>query len=241
MSKLTELIRKQGLQSSQPLGFGALVGRAPAAPTLCLIGSTSADDLRSVLEPLGPGAVDAVLITSGEPSSIADSDDLEGLVWGVGPEVLGHGDPGTLVDGGCDFFIIDPNEAPASVVTFREVSTILALAEAVDRDTVAAVRALQVEGSLNTSDLLSDSLSFEDLVQIQRVAVTTGGVVLMTADSDVSTDDLHAMRESGVDGLVVPMEDPSLVTRLRENILELPAPRRPEARNLQAAAPQGRD
>ena len=149
MSKLIELIRKLGQQSQQPLGFGALSAASEPSPTMILIGRTSASAVADELESVEGDVVDAVILDAEGAVSAGDSDALEGLVWGVGPGPLSDADVETLVSAGCDFFVIDPDTAPAAVASQPDAATIVTLSEPADRETSQALRALGVDGSLS--------------------------------------------------------------------------------------------
>ena len=108
-----------------------------------------------------------------------------------------------LEEAGCDYFVIDPQTAPAGVVGRPDVGTFVMMSEAADRETAVALRSLGVDGTLNTSAVGSGDLTFDSLVQLTKVGASTGGVMLVRVESDVSLTDLGALRDAGVNGVVV--------------------------------------
>jgi hypothetical protein len=241
MSKLIDLISRLGQQSAQPIGFGALTGRVESAPTMALIGVASADDHGPGLATDLPDGVDAIIFSVGTGKSVIDLGDSltsEDLVWGVSGGSLDNDDVDGITSAGCDFFLID-HSAPASVVGRPDVGMVVSMSEPVDRETAAALRSLKVDGSLNTSGVGSDGLSFGDLVDLVKIGATVGGVMLVEVSDRVADADLAALRDAGVDGLVVSLSETELVGHLAKSIRELPPRRRPESRGLSVSAPLG--
>ena len=242
MSKLIEIIRKLGEQSQQPLGFGALTGRSGSAPTLILIGTATATDARAEMEAIEGEVVDAVILEADGAVSIGDQDGMDGVVWGVGPGALSNEDVESLVSAGCDFFVIDPENAPAAIVSQSEVATLVTLRESPDRETAAALRGLGVSGSLSRPPADLSEIAYRDLVAIRRMGASVGGVTLVECPRNVSIADLTALRDAGIDGVVAPLSEPERVSEIAGKIREL-APRRKSSRTgetrFQALAPTG--
>ena len=239
MSKLIDLISKLGQQSAQPIGFGALTGRVEAAPTMALIGSASASEFGPGLVAELPEGVDAIVFSGDEARSIPelrDSTTREDLVWGVSSVSLGADDVDALVLAGCDFFIVE-RTTPASVIGRPDTGTLVAISEPEDRETSTALRSLKIDGSLNTSGVGSDGLSFGDVVDLVKIGASIGGVMLVTVNEAISDTDLAALRDAGVDGLLVSMSEGELVSQLVKSIRELPPRRRSDSRGLSATAP----
>ena len=241
MSKLIDLISKLGQQSAQPIGFGALTGRVEATPTMALIGSTSVSELEAILGSGAPDGVDAILLSGDEVKSVLDlskSGSINDLIWGLSAGSLNADDLDASIAAGCDFVLVEP-DSPASVVGKPDLGTIVVTSGPVDRQTGVALRSLKVHGSLNTSDVGSNGLNFNSLVEIVKVGASVGGVMFLSVNKHTSTADLTAMRDAGVDGLVVPLGDIGLVEQIVESIRDIPARKRPEARGLSVTAPTG--
>lgn len=239
MSKLIDMIGRLGQQSAQPIGFGALTGRVESTPTMALIARVSAAGLASGI----PDGVDAIVFTDDEPSLVIDAVRTgmpEGMVWGVSGGGLSNDNLDALIEAGCDYILIEPS-APAGVVGHPDLGTIVATDEPVDRLTGAALRSLKVDGSLNASGTGSGGMNFATLVNVVKVGASIGGVMLVETREEVSKADLMALRDAGVDGLVVPLSDAGLLKQLAESIRELPPRRRAEMRGLSPSAPTNDD
>ena len=244
MSKLIEIIRKLGEQSQQPLGFGALTVRSGPAPTLALIGTATAANVGEGLEAIEGDVVDAVILEADGAVSIGDRGVIDGVVWGVGPGALSNEDVESLVSAGCDFFVINPENAPAAIVSQPEVATLVTLRESPDRETAVALRELGVSGSLSRPPADLSEIAYRDLVAIRRMGAAVGGVTLVECPRNISTADLTALRDAGVDGVVAPLSEPELVSEIAGKIREL-APRKKNPgtgeTRFQALAPTGSD
>ncbi len=242
MSKLIEIIRKLGEQSQQPLGFGALAGRSESSPTLALIGTATAENVAAGMEAIEGDVVDAVMLDSEDAVSIKSRNGMDGVVWGVGPGALSNEDVESLVSAGCDFFVIDPETAPAAVVSQSDTATIVTLNEPADRETAAALRGLGVVGSLSRPPVELTEIAYRDLVAISRMGASVGGMILVECPRGVSTADLTALRDAGVDGVVVSLSESERVSDIAGKIRELPARNRsarPGETRFQALAPSG--
>ena len=241
MSKLIELIRKLGQQSQQPLGFGALSAASEPSPTMILIGRTSAASVADELKAVEGDVVDAVILDAEGAVSAADSDALDGLVWGVGPGPLSDADVETLVSAGCDFFVIDPDTAPAAAASQPDAATIVTLSEPTDRETSLALRALGVDGSLSAPPVGLEEITYKDLLAVQRMGMSTGGATLVQPPDAISESGLAALRDAGVDGVAVSLSDAARVSDLAEKIRALPPRKRSQAQEtrFQALAPSG--
>ena len=239
MSKLIEIVRKLGEQSQQPLGFGALTGRSGVAPTLALIGTAT---VRAEMEAVEGDVVDAVILEADGIGSIRDQDGVDGVVWGVGPGALSNEDVESLVSSGCDFFVINPENAPAAIVSQPDVATLVTLEESPDRETAAALRGLGVSGSVSRPPAELTEIAFKDLVAIRRMGASVGGAVLVECPRGVSTSDLTALRDAGVDAVVVSLSEPERVSDIAGKIRELPPRKKssgPGETRFQALAPSG--
>ena len=84
-------------------------------------------------------------------------------------------------------------------------------------------------------------MNFATLVNVVKVGASIGGVMLVETREEVSRADLMALRDAGVDGLVVPLSDADLLKQLVESIRELPPRRRAEVRGLSPSAPTNDD
>ncbi len=240
MSKLIELIGRLGQQSAQPIGFGALTGRVESPRAMALIGSASAEKSASHLSSGLPDGVDAIVFSDEDAGSVLEavgSGVLGDLVWGASGGDLSNDDLDALTEAGCDYVFVAPS-APAGVVGNPDLGTIVLAGEPVDRLTGAALRSLRVDGSLNTSAIEGGGMNFATLVNVVKVGASIGGVMLIETKESISAADLTALRDAGVDGLVVALENTELVGQLAESIRELPPRRRPEARGLSPSAPR---
>ena len=135
MSKLIELIGRLGQQSAQPIGFGALIGRVEASPTMALIGDVSQGAFTGGMDEEMAGVADAMLFMGAESESILTNTFDESMIWGVSCEKLTGDELDVLEEAGCDYFVIDSQTASAAVIGRPDVGTIVMMSEAADRET----------------------------------------------------------------------------------------------------------
>ena len=239
MSKLLELISRLGQHAAQPIGFEALAGKVEASPSMALIGIASASTCDSDLDAIGREFVDAVVFDPDEARFALESGQFDDLIWGIVYRSMEDEVLESLVSAGCDFLFFEIDNAPAAILSQPDVALIAALKAPVSRRTSEALRSLGVDGSWNVSgQARSGGLEFEDLINLNQIAASTGGVTLTNVDGDISISGLAALRDAGVDGLVTLLSDHKRVTELADAIRQLP-PRTPRrSKGWQALSPE---
>ena len=239
MSKLLDLISKFGQQAAQPIGFEALAGRTVASPSMALIGIASASTCDRDLDAIGRELVDAVVFDPDEARLALEAGQFDDLIWGIVYRSMEEEVLESLVSAGCDFIFFETYNAPATIISQPEVALIACLEAPVSRKTSAALRSLGVDGSWNLSgEVRLGGLEFEDLIGLNKIAASTGGVTLVNDEGGSSLATLTALRNAGVDGLVTSLSNHERVIELAQAVRQLP-PRNPHrSKGFQALSPE---
>ena len=101
-----------------------------------------------------------------------------------------------------------------------------------------------MSGSLSGPPADLEGIGYRDLVAILRMGASVGGVLLVEPPANVTTSDLTALRDAGVDGIVAELSDSERVSELAKKIRELPPRKRGAGSGetrFQALAPSGSD
>ena len=206
MSRFIELLEKVGDTAPSPLGFAAATGRDDAAPQMALVALVTADDLVE-----SPGVADAdaaaLLVETEFPMPDAAAGALEGRLWGVrlvpSPAAYTVEQVEALVEQGCDFVVFESMDSAASILNDEELGRVVVLNADADEETSRAVADLSFDAVLLGWAVTGRPLILGDLVGIQRVRRNVGQPFLIEAPDGLEPADVEALRNLGVDGLVV--------------------------------------
>ena len=228
MSKLIERLERTTTQSPQPMGFGPASRRGDTAPSLAVVGRASASELAANPD-LAKAGVDAVLVVLDADAGGAQSA-LEGVVWGVGVGAgvgvgVGVEQVAAAKEAGCDFVALDADGAPASLLADEDLGKLIAVSGDLDEHAAGAIRGLDFDGALYALDGDLSPLSLARLIDVQRAHRLLGDPFLLAAPSELAQDDLRALRDAGVAGIVAPLADADAIARMRQSISELPPKR----------------
>ena len=169
---------------------------------MALIGIASASTCDRDLDAIGRELVDAVVFDPDEARLALEAGQFDDLIWGIVYRSMEEEVLESLVSAGCDFIFFETYNAPATIISQPEVALIACLEAPVSRKTSAALRSLGVDGSWNLSgEVRLGGLEFEDLIGLNKIAASTGGVTLVNDEGGSSLATLTALRNAGVDGL----------------------------------------
>jgi hypothetical protein len=211
MSKLADRIKKIGRAEPQRIGFTA----TPAAPgpSLLVVVSLDVSDAGKAGEIVNAGA--DVLVFGGELKKGGAYPPGSGLRG----ESLGRAAVSAAREAGADFVLIG-TRIPSESLLEEGIGFVLELPEDAD-DT-----RLRLLGDLNLDAIVvqapPEPLTLESLLGLRRVASLTRTPLLASVETAVSGTALHALRESGVVGVIVTGASAADIGALRERILALP-------------------
>jgi len=242
MSKLADLFSKAGQGSSQSFGFGLATANDQSPRAIVLIGLVDARGLAkraALLE----ADVDAILVEcGGKPLAKSSAAALEGKLWGAGMSGFSQESVEALKDQGCDFLVFDPGSTSATALGDDDLGSIIIVPSDLDRETARAIHAIKVTGAYLTSDLVGRDITVAGLIEMQRVRSLIDGPFVTMAPASPSVSDLTVLRDAGVNGLAVRLEDEDAVEQLCESMKEVAPKRRPSgAGDWRALAPQSDD
>ena len=204
MSRLIDELNRVVRAVPQPMGFKTS-HPASSKPRILLIASLAAnDDTGRLVE-----GSDAVLLrltksqlTAKSIQKIASS--IPDLPWGSWLEGAGAEKIETLVGGGCDFVAFPATGLVSAIPQESKVGKVLQVESSLGEGLVRAVNDLPVDAVLN-SDVCEagDPIAWHHLMLLQRLANLLTKPLLASVPSKITANELKALWEAGVDGVVI--------------------------------------
>ena len=236
MSKLLDKLDRIGRGTPAPMGFGT-ARRTEKVSSLALV--TMIGDQRKgqqgAIAKLGP---DGALLDGGASKSnlkkLAAS--LGDVPWGVKVGELTEESAAGFRDLGCDFLAFEAGNVALAALESTEIAYLLHIQGDMPERQLRAVEDLPVDVVVLELDSLSLPLTLEHLISIASVRVEFSKYILLKIPGTLSPAELMALREAGIDGLVVDASDvtPKDLKDLKERLMALP--RRQKGRSARAGA-----
>lgn len=221
MGKLLEKLRQVSRGSAQPLGFKTTASASKNPPMVliaCLAGGP-ARAAAGVKE-----SADAVLLKGGQSREKLVAS-LGEFPWGASLEQATEEELTQLKGEGCDFLVFDAAKAPPAVLLEEEMGKIVEIDPSLADGLIRAIDQLPIDAVLIGGE---PSLSVHRLMLCQHVANLMHKPLIALAPLDVSKEDLEVLRDVGMAGVAVTVEEEAKeeLLRLRQTIDALPPSRR---------------
>ena len=240
MSKLVSRIEKISRGSPAPMGFGA-TARAAQTPAMALIGILSQNSLEGAkcLASLdADGALLADVDSGEEISTMAEA--LGPTPWGVKTHALDGEAADSLVQKGCDFFLVSPDSVTVEAAKDDRAAFILSLPVDANDGFLRALEDLPISAAFIS---LTDNgpLTLQRLIDVGSVRTMFDKYLLVEIPVSLSAKELEGLRDMGVDAVVVDVGAASeeSLKAMKERLLELPRQRKPRSERTSAVIPAG--
>lgn len=219
MSKLADRIRKAARPEPAPMGFGAHAARA-RNPSLLVIVRLSSGDAGKAEEASNKGA-DAVIVDGLDSGKAKDAvAKAGGLAFGVRPSDGGRQTMAALRAAGVDFAVLDAESTAAEAMLEEKVGFVL------DFHGDANDTGLRLLGELGLDAIIipdrPERLTLAELLKLRRLASLTRVPLLTAVKPDAEAGYLHALRDSGVAGVIVDASALGKLGDLKSRIASLP-------------------
>jgi hypothetical protein len=241
MSQLIEKFQKASSGGAVPLGFRAARTDAPVPRLLLIAGLTGT-------VPDNPGGyiagADAVMVRMAEAPSektlqkMAAS--LASVPWGLYLEDASNGPIEKAGEFGLDFVVFSTAGRVAAAPRDKKVGKVLEVESAMDDGLLRAINELPVDGMLISDGPESGPLLWHQLMIYQHLADLFPKPLIVPVPVDFSADELKAIWEAGVDGILVAADvgKPGGFNELRQAIDTLPPRTARKRGQLQILLPQ---
>ena len=259
MSIFVERMQKVGREISAPIGFGTSSKRTDSFSDMIIIGGIGFEKFVKIYP--SPHThntlikkheldnnVDAILIdiTSSVTKRVSDhirqlednySSLLTDRLWGVRSHSLTMEQLSHIKEIGCDFIVFDIGETPAIILSDESIGKVIALGTEVDNDLSNAVDCLNLDCVLFISKDLSLPLTVGEMVKFQMVRNRIDKHFIVEIPTDLEPNDVETLRNANISGLLIDLESPKAITKLKKTISDLPV-RKDKSRNRSSMEPQ---
>jgi len=234
MSKLADRIRKAARPEPAPLGFGAHAARATRS-SLLVIARLSSGDAGKAEEASKKGA-DVVIVDGADAGKARDTvAKAPGLTVGIRPNTADRKSVAALRDAGADFVVLDAESTAAEAMLEEKIGFVL------DHRGDGDDTGLRLLGEVGLDAIIIPSppehLTLAELLKLRRLAALTRVPLLTAVKPDAEAGHLHALRDSGVAGVIVESSALGKLGDLKARIDSLPARGRGREERAEAVLP----
>jgi hypothetical protein len=234
MSKFIDKLNRLFQGETQPIGFRAREPVSPK-PKIQLVASLAQENAEGLTDHV-VGA-DAGLLRIAKPSTGTEalqkmSQALPDIPWGGWLQGRGLGGIKQLTKAGCDFIVFPATDTPLALIENKETGRILEVEASLTEGLLRTTNELPVDAVLVAGGQREGhSLTWQHLMLFQRFADLLTKPLLVPIPVKVTGDELQALWEAGVSGVVIevsPEQPQDSLKKLRQVIdkLELPTVRR---------------
>lgn len=241
MSRLIDKLSGMKKNEARPFGFG-LGKPASEKSRIQLIVNLTPENFDKVEDYLSPADGVIVRVTRSEDvdsiqriCAVKDGPPAGGLLQSVDAETLKK-----LTDIPCDFAVLSP-DAPLVAIQQDKMGRILQLDLSLSDGTLRAANDLPVDAVLVTGQVEANSLTFNQLLSIQRLAHLVSKPILVEIAGDLDKAELQALWDTGISGVVVKVatkKSADKLADLRKILEDLTPPSQHKKNRLSPLLPQ---
>ena len=227
MSKFLDRLERISQGAPAPMGFGT--PRAQKIPGMALVGLVSGDYAAGIgaLTELAP---DAALISIADglpPLSELGASVGEAIPWGLCVSSLTEEEAHTYEDGGSDLLAFSLEGTPVSALASDGMARILCIEPSIQIEQLRTIDALPIDVVLLSMPGISAPWTLADLATIAGISQRVDKYLLVEVSQLPGAKDLEAIREVGVQALVVDVGAVSAesLAELKAALLEMPRQR----------------
>ena len=226
MNKLLDLLDRIREGAPAPIGFG--VSRRPEKlPGMALIGLVSKDHAKGMAVVASQG-LDAVMVAGADgPEGVKQAGEgLKDKPWGARVTSLSQDEAQAYQDNGADLLAFPLEGIAASVLANEDIARILCIEPNMEDRELRAVSSLPVDCFLLPLSQAGDSLTLSDLAAVGSVSRRSDKYILLEVSRQPNGKDLEALRDIGVQALVVDVSAVSAknLKALKDALMEMPKP-----------------
>jgi len=227
MSKLIDKLNRVSQSASQPMGFGTTQSLTPR-PKMLLIANLTKANVDSLADYVA--GADGGLLHISQGSGVETlrevSQAISEIPWGWWLRDGGQREIDQIVKAGCDFVVFPATSTPLAIPQGNEIGRILQVEASLSADLLQAINDLPIDAVLVASEQGKDYfLTWHHLMLFRRFANLLTKPLLVSIPPEVTTNELQALREAGVDGVIVEVgigQPAGKLNELRQAIDKLP-------------------
>lgn len=223
MNKLLDLLDRIREGAPAPIGFG--VSRPVKLPGMAVIGLVTKNYAKGMAVVADQG-LDAALVAGADgPEAVKQAGEgLKGKPWGARVTSLSQDEAQAYQDNGADLLVFPLDSTAASVLANEDIASILCIEPNMEDRELRAVSSLPVDCFLLTLSQAGDSLTLSDLAAVGSISRRSDKYILLEVSRPPNGKDLEALRDIGVQGLVVDVAAVSAksLKELKAALMEMP-------------------
>jgi len=233
MSRFIDKLNQVSKTEPQPMGFRAAqpVSQVPKMLLVASLAQANIDGLADYVVGADAGLLH-VPKSSGAKTLQKICQAASDIPWGGWLKDIGLGEIKQMAKAGCDFVVFPAATTSLAILQDEEVGRVLQVEVSLSEGLLRAVDELPVDAVLVASTQEGEySLTWHHLMVYQRFASLLTQPLLVSIPSNVTANELQALREAGVDGVIVGVEEgqpADRLSQLRQAIdqLTFPSPRK---------------
>lgn len=206
VSRFIDKLNQVSLAVPQLMGFKAAQPVSPQ-PKLLLIASlaqANVDRLADYVAGADAGLLPISKLSSGAKTLQKICQVVSNIPWGVWLRDIGRGEIKQIVTVGCDFMVFPAANTSLAILQDDEVGKILQVEASVGEGLLRVVDELPIDAVLIAGEQEGEYfLTWHHLMLFQRFADLLAKPLLVCIPSDVTANELQALGEAGVCGMIV--------------------------------------
>ncbi len=234
MSKLLDKLDKAAQPAPRRMGFVAADASAPVPPLALIVRFDSSTALSI---PDAAQHADSVILTVPQANQAPLPANLpESTPWGIQASSLNAEDLSPLTEQGCDFFVLNAQASPASLLNDENTAKVLSVLPSIEEEYLRILEDVPIDCVLIEHGTRED-LKINDLMTLRSILTAVTKPSIVNIRPEMSEGDLRALRHVGVIGVVVDVaseEDAAQLPRLRKEIDALPPREEDERRQVES-------
>lgn len=229
MSKFIEKLEKVARAAPQPMGFRAerTVSKLEKMVLIASLGQTDIDGVGDYVAGASAGLIRIANPTSGADTLRQVRENGPDIPWGGWLRGTGREEVERLVKAGCDFVVFPADTTSLAAFQGDEVGKILQVEKSLSNELLRTLNDLPVDAVLIAVEPEKEQfLTWSDLMICQRFASSLSKPLLAFISSSVTAKELQALKEAGVNGIIVETgkgQPGQKLSQLREMIDKLTA------------------
>lgn len=235
MSKFIDKLNQVSRAAPQPVGFKTMqpVSSKPKILLVASLAQANVEDLADYVAGADAGLLPISELSSGVKTLQKISQVVPDIPWGGWLKGSGRGEIKRVVKAGCDFMVFPAANTSLAIFQGDGVGRILEVEASLSEGMLRTVNELPVDAVLVAGEQRKGySLTWHHLMLFKRFADLLTKPLLASVPSNVTTSELQALWEAGVNGVVVEVGVGQPAGRLKElrrivNKLVPPSPRKP--------------
>ena len=226
MSKLVKKLRQVSENAVQPLGFRTA---PPTASRQMLLIASVPQSHSGAIAQLAKTEIDAILVDSRNLKGTGDfshfAADAGDVPLGLWLDLVSEECLEQFKQAGGDFLVFEAGAAPATLLQEEELGKVLTVDPSQDESLLCTIDQLPIEVVLLDVNNEGGVLTISDLMSCQWLAGLVDKPLLVAAQRELTDKEIRSLREAGVSGIVVELQEKQIgdsLARLSQAIKALP-------------------